>query len=334
MELAQLQMVKHILETGSLSKTAMRLNWAQSVVSRQLAALERECGGRIFYRNGRGVLLTELGEKIIPQIDLIISAAQEMVERGEQLRNDFAGEVRVAVSPQVAPFLSGPLFSELKQNHPNIRLNVSDAFNTAIKSDIQEGRIDIAVFMRSGPSVSHDDRVVCELESYVVGLPDSPATANETIAFSDLAGLPLLLPSRPNAWRRSLDDVAASKGMTLSIAAEVNAPGPTAALLYEGAGYLISPLASGAAAARMGWIGADVHAKRLRASRIVDPKFTGKLVIITGATRHRRVDAVVRMIESILKDLTSPDTDDVTPAPPRTKPAAPKAPRPKAARRS
>ncbi|MEJ0023294.1 MAG: LysR family transcriptional regulator [Alphaproteobacteria bacterium] len=93
MELAQLHLVKQILETGSLSKTAMRLNRAQSVVSRQLAALERECGGRIFYRNGRGVLLTELGERVLPQIEVILAAAQDIGSSGARLREDIVGDV-------------------------------------------------------------------------------------------------------------------------------------------------------------------------------------------------------------------------------------------------
>src|SRR5262245_10061779 len=142
MELAQLHLVKQILETGSLSKTAMRLNRAQSVVSRQLAALERECGGRIFYRNGRGVLLTELGESVLPQIETVLPAASDIVGCGAALKNEVAGEVRITTTPSVGPNLIGPLFNKLKQTHPNIRLRVSEAYSAGIEADLQEGRAD------------------------------------------------------------------------------------------------------------------------------------------------------------------------------------------------
>ncbi len=91
-------MVKQILETGSLNKTAIRLKWTQSAVTRQLAALEHEVGGRIFYRNGRGVVLTELGERILPEMDLIISASENMFHTATQMRTEIAGEVKIAVS--------------------------------------------------------------------------------------------------------------------------------------------------------------------------------------------------------------------------------------------
>ncbi len=315
MDLAQLHMVKQILATGSLSKTATRLDWAQSVVSRQLTALERECGGRIFYRNGRGVVLTELGERILPQIDRIIAAADEIVGCGEKLRNEVAGDVRIAVSPQVLPYLSGPLFCKLAEEYPSIRLSVWEAFTGQVRTDLREGRFDVGVCMVNAADVCPDDRIICELEGHLVGLPDSPATRGETIPFSQLENLPLLLPSSSSVWRQSLDQIAAGKGMSLSVAAEVNAPGPLATLVQEGAGYMISPLASGAPAARMGGIGADVHTGRLRAARIVDPAVPVKLVIRTGPNRYRRIESVVRLIEAILAELLIPDPDNDMGAP-------------------
>ncbi len=302
MQLSQLQMVKQILETGSLSKTALRLNWAQSVVSRQLAALEDECGGRIFDRNGRGVVPTELGKRILPLVDLIIDAADEMARCGAELRNELSGEVKVSVGPQIAPVLSGPLYRNLKQIHPRIRLSVWDAYSH-IKSDLKEGRTDVAVFMHTFYTPDENDWVIGEIDTYLLGLPDSLATSEETLPFAKLANLPLLLPSLPNLWRRSIEQLAARENVELTVAAETNAPSATAALVHAGAGYLIAPLASGPAAARMGWIGEDLRAGRLRATRIVTPGLPSKLVVSRGANRNRSADAVVRMIVSLLPEL-------------------------------
>ncbi len=301
MQLAQLHMVKQILETGSLSKTALRMNWAQSVVSRQLAAFERECGGRIFYRNGRGVVLTELGERILPRIDTIIAAAEDIACSGVQ-PHELAGEVKIAVSPQIAPLLSGPLFARLRELHPNIRLSLWEAFS-GTKVDLREGRVDIAVFMRVSSAMRPDEQLIGAFDTYLVGLPDSPATAGDTIGFAQLQGLPLLLPSLANAWRRALEHSAARDRIALTSAVEVNDPAPTAAFVHAGIGYMISPLATGAAAARMGWIGADVHAGRLQATRIVDAGFTSKLIVGCGPNRRRSVDVVARMAEQILTEL-------------------------------
>ena len=48
-----------VAEMGSLTKAAVVLDTTQSALSLQMAALERECGQRLFDRTGRGVALTE-----------------------------------------------------------------------------------------------------------------------------------------------------------------------------------------------------------------------------------------------------------------------------------
>src|SRR5215467_51764 len=90
-EIIQLKIVKEIYSARSLSKASMRLGKAPSIVSRYLTAFEKECGGRIFHRTGRGVQLTELGEQILPQIDGIIEALERMVDCGKTPSSAIAG---------------------------------------------------------------------------------------------------------------------------------------------------------------------------------------------------------------------------------------------------
>src|SRR4029078_1876019 len=55
-------------ELGSLSKVALVYGTSQPNISRQISELEKECGGRLFERTGRGVVLTELGDRITPKV--------------------------------------------------------------------------------------------------------------------------------------------------------------------------------------------------------------------------------------------------------------------------
>ena len=56
-----------VAEGGSFSRAAAALGVAQSVLSRQVSALEGELGGRLFHRTGRGVQATELGQALLPR---------------------------------------------------------------------------------------------------------------------------------------------------------------------------------------------------------------------------------------------------------------------------
>jgi len=57
-----------IAELGSLTRAALFLDTNQSFLSRQINALERDCGTRLFNRTGRGVELSEVGTRLFPQV--------------------------------------------------------------------------------------------------------------------------------------------------------------------------------------------------------------------------------------------------------------------------
>src|SRR3954462_9223411 len=70
-----------IAELGSLTRAALFLDSNQSFLSRQVNGLESECGTRLFNRTGRGVELSEAGQRLLPQV-------KELLERAQALERD------------------------------------------------------------------------------------------------------------------------------------------------------------------------------------------------------------------------------------------------------
>ena len=66
MDIKQLQLLAELADAGSLSKVCATRGIAQSALSKQIAALETDLGAKLFYRTGRGVVLTELGKAMLP----------------------------------------------------------------------------------------------------------------------------------------------------------------------------------------------------------------------------------------------------------------------------
>ena len=62
MELDQLRALLTIAETGTFSRAAIRLATTQPILSRKIKLLEEELGAELFYRTGRGVVLSEAGK--------------------------------------------------------------------------------------------------------------------------------------------------------------------------------------------------------------------------------------------------------------------------------
>ena len=104
-DLASLELFAAVAELGSLTKVATARSSTQPVISRQIAALERECGGRLFARTGRGMALTELGQRLLPRIKTMLSEATQLTEEVGAASGTAMGEVRVGALPSLYKLL-------------------------------------------------------------------------------------------------------------------------------------------------------------------------------------------------------------------------------------
>lgn len=116
--------------TGSFSATARHFQVPASSVSRFVAALEREVGQQLLYRNTRAVKLTEAGERYYLQIrevlELLDAAHEEITGKGAEIR----GLVRINAPVALGHLHIVHLLNGLYEKYPQltVELTVTDAF--------------------------------------------------------------------------------------------------------------------------------------------------------------------------------------------------------------
>lgn len=126
-ELRHLAALVAVVQEGSFGRAADRLGYAQSTVSHQIAALERDAGGAVFERPGgpRAVRLTPLG-------DIVLGHARELLAGVEGLRNSIdrfrAGEGRIEVGTfqSVSSVLLPAVLRRLRDEYPGCDIRVSE----------------------------------------------------------------------------------------------------------------------------------------------------------------------------------------------------------------
>ena len=99
MELLDLRYFVSIAETGSFTKSALQNNIAQSALSRRVRDVETELGVQLFYRNGRGVLLTEVGETFLARARGILADMEGLRQEMTRTSGVLDGSVTLAVPP-------------------------------------------------------------------------------------------------------------------------------------------------------------------------------------------------------------------------------------------
>ena len=128
-EFLDLQYFVSITDTGSFTKSALQTNVAQSALSRRVRDLETKLGTALFYRNGRGVMLTDAGETCLTLARSILADVAALGQDMRKTTGELDGTVKLGVPPSVGLVLLAPLLQQIRADHPKIRMRVLEGFS-------------------------------------------------------------------------------------------------------------------------------------------------------------------------------------------------------------
>ena len=308
MELKQLTYFLCVAESGSFSKAAVLLSVAQPVLSRQMKLLETELGVELFYRNGRGTVLSEAGKLLDTHARSVMDSLHRARAEIAATRSAPQGRVVIAMPPSIGWVLTAALVRRCRAEFPDINLHVVEGFSGHVTEWLSTGRIDIGVVYNAPrrPTLTTEPLFADEL--VMLGPAHDPAEiGGETVAAARLGTIPLILPARPHGLRVLIDDVLAKLGLAACVELEVDAMTATLSLVEQGAGYTI--LSETAAQHLLG-------AGRIRSWPIVDPVIPRQLMLATSTQRPMSVATriVTRLIREQAKS-AFPRTVPPDPAP-------------------
>lgn len=114
----------HINRLGSLSAAAQLLGMSRSSVSKQLAALERRIGSRLFNRTTRKIALTDVGRQVLKEAHKVEQALQTIAHISEDSQSVISGDLNVACASAQGRVHLVPLLSQFLARYPNINVNL------------------------------------------------------------------------------------------------------------------------------------------------------------------------------------------------------------------
>jgi LysR family nitrogen assimilation transcriptional regulator len=209
-------------EFGSLSKVAVAHGASQPQISRLIRELEQECGGRLFRRTGRGVQLTEFGERIAPRIRAWIASTDELASDIRTAAGTPIGNVRIGSLPSTAYPLLTTVYARLKQQYPLVQIAVREGQGAQLETWLEDGSVDLAILFRMSPAPRNGDIYLFDAPTYLVSAVGDRLTSRPTVEFSALETLPLVLFCRPSAWRNHLEQVAIEQRVSLNVVLEAD----------------------------------------------------------------------------------------------------------------
>jgi DNA-binding transcriptional LysR family regulator len=142
MKKSKYEVFMKVIELGSLSRAADYCNYSQSAVSQIIISLENEFGIKLLNRSHSGVSVTSDGEELLPHIQKLSQAYNELSDKVSELLGIESGLIRIGTFSSISCHLLSPLLKDFKANHPNIKFELIQGDYRQIEIWISEGTVD------------------------------------------------------------------------------------------------------------------------------------------------------------------------------------------------
>ena len=323
MDLKQLKTFIRVAETGSLSKASDRLRLAQPALSRHIKMLEQAVGVPLFVRSGRGMLLTDAGQRLLSRVAGLVYQLESSLDEVRSSGAKPSGTVAFGMMPTVSYLLAARLMRRVAEELPAVSLRVVDGYAGHLIDWLQRGEID-ATFLYGpasdfharttslafeelvlvGPTGAFSDDVASRLveenatNQYpsadsrlrMIGTRSRASVARaDSISAKMLAGLDLVLPSRPHGLRAVAEAAARKAGVELKVRFEADSFHVLKELVEIGLGLTLLPRSA---------IHREETDGRLQAICIRNPKIMREIVLALPPSRTdtRATVAVVALV--------------------------------------
>ena len=145
MDLDQLHTFLEIVRLKSFSKAAQTCFRTQPAISAQVRQLEQELNTTLFDRLGTRIALTTAGRIFADYSYQILELRKQAQDAINELERAPRGELVIAANEATCIYVLPQVFSEYKDNFPNIQLQVERSYGMKIVDAVVENQADFGV---------------------------------------------------------------------------------------------------------------------------------------------------------------------------------------------
>jgi DNA-binding transcriptional LysR family regulator len=271
-----------VVESGSMSEAARRLEITPAAVAHQLKLLERDLGTRLLGRAGRTVAPTEAGHRLVERATAIL---RDLGELKAAINDDAAtrelrlGAINTALHSVMPEILAG-----IVKAYPDARVEIRSALSSELYDALQRGELDAAICLH--PPFAMPKTLcwqpLCEEPLVVM----APARWAKRDAHELLANEPFIRFNRQLGGGKQADAYLRKAGITPHERFELSSLPAIAMLVDRGLGMSLAPDVSLPA----------VRGLRVARIALADQSYRRRFGVIwpRASVRTRLIEALVR----------------------------------------
>jgi DNA-binding transcriptional LysR family regulator len=228
-----------VVDEGSFSRAAERLDVPKSTLSRRLSMLEAQLGERLLLRTTRKLTVTDFGQAVLTHAHQVTAEVESAMALTQHRQAQPSGRLRISMPGDLADDVIGTMLAEFVARYPAIALDV----------DISPRRVDLIgenfdLAIRMGDLPDDASLAARRIATFTIGLYASPdyikrrGMPSEPEALMEHDALHLMARNgEPIPWRLSRDKMQWDGNPPGRAAA--NSPGLLLRLALSGTGIAI-----------------------------------------------------------------------------------------------
>jgi LysR family transcriptional regulator of gallate degradation len=195
--------------------TARLFGVSQPAISTAIKVLETGAGVPLFYRSGRGLLLTAEGEMCALHVQRALNELRRIPEDLAALQGSVRGTVHVGALPLGRTLVLPEAIARLSREHPGIRVVTDESAYELLCARLRCGGIDfiLGALRQLSPESGLVSEPLWTEDMVVLARRGHPLAAHKNLRLAHICAQQWILPRANSPARQMLERLFSSKGL-------------------------------------------------------------------------------------------------------------------------
>src|SRR5690349_11346644 len=234
-DLDSLDIFRTVAVEGGVIRAAVKLNRVQSNVTTRIKQLEQRLGRALFRKQGRGLVLSPEGERLLAYAQRLFRIADEA--EAELRHGQPMGVLRIGSLESTAGSRLAPILSKFHKLHPGVVVELATGTTGALVQRVTNFELEAAFVSQPFTAPGLNAMKVFEEELVLITAKGEPAVTRA----SDIAGMTLIAFADGCSYRKRLQDWLGASAVMPARTLEFASYQAMIACVAAGTGFALVP---------------------------------------------------------------------------------------------
>ncbi len=241
-DLQDLKAFCSLVRSGQFTSAAQELCITTSALSRRIAKIEEDMGGKLFDRTTRSVVLTSVGRTFYDKVLPLLSQLDSCVLEASRLAHGHQGKLQISTVASVGYSVMPQVLPAFYERYPDVYISIRDGNATETTRLVEQREVDLGI---TTPVATNSSLTKERLTSYgfnlVFAKQSRVVLPVRKIDWQGLVGLPVIGLNPLSSTRLQIDSMLDANDIALPWSLEVDHLATMIGLVQSGRFVTVMP---------------------------------------------------------------------------------------------